>query len=234
MKIAGLQKNSFVDYPEKIAAVIFTPGCNMNCFYCHNQVLLGKNADKNLIDTEEVLGFLAGRRGFLEGVVISGGEPMLQSGLEEFMQDVKRMGYSVKLDTNGTNPCMLKKLIDGRLVDYVAMDIKAPLHKYSQICRTYVNINEIQESIDLLMQGRVDYEFRTTFVPRLNEEDILRIAGRIKGARLYVLQQFRGQAVQGKKADTRLYVRPHSSHYIKSAAEKIKDLVERCETRGCV
>jgi len=234
MEIAGLQKNSFVDFPGKIAAVIFTPGCNMNCFYCHNQVLLSKSADKNLLDTKEVLGFLSGRKGFLEGVVISGGEPTLQPGLEMFICDVKKIGYSVKLDTNGTNPRILKKLIDGKLLDYVAMDIKAPPYKYDQICRTYVDINKIQESINLLMQGRVDYEFRTTFVPQLNEEDILCIAGRIKGARLYVLQQFRRQTVQAEKADMHLYVHPHGSDFIKGTAEKIKEIVERCENRGCV
>jgi pyruvate formate lyase activating enzyme len=234
MKIAGLQKNSFVDYPGKIAAVVFTPGCNMNCFYCHNQVLLGENTDKNLLDTKEVLEFLSDRRRFLEGLVISGGEPTLQDGLEEFIQDVKRMGYCVKLDTNGTNPRMLKKLIEGKLLDYVAMDIKAPPYKYDQICRVYVNMEKIRESMDLLMWGKVCYEFRTTFVPQLNEEDILCIAGRIKGARLYVLQQFRRQTVHDGKADMRLSIHPHSSDFIKGVAEKIRDMVEKCEIRGCV
>ena len=111
MLIGGIQKNSFVDYPGKIAAVIFTTGCNMNCFYCHNRILLSQNTCKNLLDTEDVLKFLHDRVNFLEGVVISGGEPTLQDELEKFIQNIKRMGYSVKLDTNGTNPHILKKLI---------------------------------------------------------------------------------------------------------------------------
>jgi len=234
MKIAGLQKNSFVDYPGKIAAVVFTPGCNMNCFYCHNQALLNENADKNLLGAKKVLEFLSGRKKFLDGVVISGGEPTIQDGLEGFIQNVRSMGYSVKLDTNGTNPHILKKLIDGRLLDYVAMDIKAPPYKYNYICRACVNMEKIRESIDLLMCEKVCYEFRTTFVPQLNEKDMLRIADRIKGARLYVLQQFRRQAVQGQKAGMHLCVHPHSSHYIKGAAEKIQEMVEKCEIRGCV
>lgn len=234
MKIAGLQKNSFVDYPGKIAAVIFTPGCNMNCFYCHNQVLLSENADKNLLDTKEVLQFLSDRRRFLEGVVISGGEPTLQPSLEMFICDVKKIGYPVKLDTNGTNPHILKKLIDGKLLDYVAMDIKAPPEKYNNICRTCVNMDKIQESINLLMQGKVDYEFRTTFVPQLNEEDILCIARRIKGARLYVLQQFKSRTAQEERDNGFLFARLHRSNFIKDIVEKIKGTIERCETRGCV
>lgn len=229
MKIAGLQNNSFVDYPGKIAAVVFTPGCNMNCFYCHNKILLTPEADKSLLNREEVLKFLHERRKFLDAVVISGGEPTLQDGLEEFMKDVKRMGYPVKLDTNGTNPSVLKKLINSKLLDYVAMDIKAPLEKYGYICGTRVEIDKIRESIDLLMQGDVDYEFRTTFVPQLGERDILSIAQMIKGARQYVLQQYKQQYMHYIQQEP-----PHSSRFIMTVAGKVKGMVGRCETRGCL
>ena len=233
MKIAGLQKYSFVDYPGKIAAVVFAPGCNMNCFFCHNQVLLNENAVNNLLDAESVLKFLSGRKNFLDGVVISGGEPTIQDGLEEFVMNVRSMGYPVKLDTNGTNPQILKAFIDDGLLDYVAMDIKAPMEKYDYICRVCVNTDKIRESIELLMRGKVRYEFRTTFVPQLGEEDILCIAGIIKGARLYVLQQFRRPSAQEGEAGAHLRVRPHSANYIKDTAGKIKDLVEKYEIRGC-
>lgn len=233
MQISGIQKNSFIDYPGKIAAVIFTPGCNLNCFYCHNKILLSQNAYKNLLDTEEILKFLYDRKNFLDGVVISGGEPTLQARLEEFIQNVKRMGYPVKLDTNGINPHILKKLIDSKLLDYVAMDIKAPSYKYVDICRVETDIDKIQESIDLLMQGKVDYEFRTTFVPQLDDKDIICIAKRIKGARLYVLQQFRRQIEKSEKIDMHMCVSPHRSDYIRETAAKLKEIVKRCETRGC-
>lgn len=127
MIIAGLDKNSFVDYPGKIAATVFTPYCNLNCYYCHNRILLLSDAGKSQFTVNEVVAFLEKRKGFLDGVVITGGEPTLQEGLKEFIQIVKALGYAVKLDTNGTNPEILKELLNKGLLDYVAMDIKSPL-----------------------------------------------------------------------------------------------------------
>jgi pyruvate formate lyase activating enzyme len=191
MKIAGLQKNSMIDYPGKISAVVFTQGCNMNCGYCHNRRLINHNLNSSLIEEEEVLAFLEKRRGLLDGVVVSGGEPTLQKDLFCFFEQIRAMGYSAKLDTNGTNPSVLSQLIERGLLDYVAMDVKAPLCKYRQICCSPVNPEYISESIDLLIKGKVEYEFRTTYTPELCDEDLIDITHTIKGAKRFVLQQYK-------------------------------------------
>ncbi|NLY18553.1 MAG: anaerobic ribonucleoside-triphosphate reductase activating protein [Clostridiaceae bacterium] len=191
MKIAGLARQSFVDYPGKIAACVFTQGCNMNCGFCHNRSLVGSNHKNPLIDEAEVISFLHRRRKFLDGVVITGGEPTLQPDLDSFIKRVKNMGYPVKLDTNGTKPDVLKKLIEKNLLDYIAMDIKAPMKKYRDICRSDFNEEALLECISIIKNSNVDYEFRTTCCPQLNESDIYEIADLIKGAKKYVLQQYR-------------------------------------------
>lgn len=230
MKIAGLQKNSFVDYPGNIAAVVFTPGCNLNCYYCHNRHII-HHVDVTY-DINAVVEFLASRRSFLDGVVISGGEPTLQVGLEEFIIKIKGLGYLVKLDTNGTQPLILQNLIQKNLVDYIAMDIKAPLKRYAEICGVDVDTGSIEQSIQILMNAKRDYEFRTTFVPELKKEDIMEIARMIRGAKRYVLQQFRiPEQKQGIK-DIRLYRNPHPPHVFTEAISDIAPMVESCLTRG--
>lgn len=229
MKLAGLEKDSFVDYPGKISAVLFTPGCNMDCFYCHNRWLIENGIERELLNMHEVLAFLKSRKSFLDGVVISGGEPTLQTGLVEFISTLKEAGFAVKLDTNGTRPKVLMKLINDRLVDYIAMDVKASFDKYSDICCTSVPLSDIQHSMDILLQGRTDYEFRTTFAPQLNEKDILFIGEKIKGAKLYVLQRMRmppGRQIEGWNE---YYC---SNEYILDIAKKLKQFVQRVETRG--
>lgn len=188
MYIAGYIKNSFVDYPGKIACSIFTVGCNMRCWYCHNSHLFEKAKIK--ITEEEIFDFLKQRVGQLDGVVVSGGEPTLQPDLLNFLAKVKALGYAVKLDTNGTNFEVLLQAIKQNLVDYVAMDIKAPLQKYSQITGVKNDMESINESIDLLLENRVDYEFRTTFSPDLTLEDVEEICKRIKGAKTYSIQKY--------------------------------------------
>ncbi|NLD47312.1 MAG: anaerobic ribonucleoside-triphosphate reductase activating protein, partial [Clostridiaceae bacterium] len=155
MKIAGIQKNSFVDFPGKVSAVLFTPGCNMNCFYCHNRRLLSLNENEDVVEIDEVSQLLAKRKGFLDAVVISGGEPTLQTGLGRFLEKLKGIGYKVKLDTNGTNPQVIESLIGNNLVDYIAMDIKAPFERYSEVCCTDVDAESIRRSIKVLMEGRI-------------------------------------------------------------------------------
>lgn len=191
MKIAGLQKSSLIDYPGKISAVVFTQGCNMNCSYCHNRRLIKKHTQDNTYNVFELLEFLKKRAGLLDGVVISGGEPTLQNDLFDFIKQVKKMGFLIKLDTNGTNPSLLKELIDDNLIDYVAMDIKAPMIKYIQVCCSSVDTEKIRESINILLHGKVEYEFRTTFAPELSCEDLVDISKYIKGAEQYVIQQYR-------------------------------------------
>ncbi|HEY8499342.1 MAG TPA: anaerobic ribonucleoside-triphosphate reductase activating protein [Clostridia bacterium] len=198
MKIAGIIKQSFVDYPGSIAAAVFTRGCNMNCVFCHNRHILGSEGQKNNIDEERVLNFLEKRKGLLDGVVISGGEPALQPDLEVFIQKVKYMGYAVKLDTNGTFPDIVMKLVKKGLLDYIAMDVKAPLEKYGEICRCSIERKRISESISVIMNSGIDYEFRTTCCPQLDNDDLIEIGKLVYGAKKYVLQQCRKTDENGR------------------------------------
>lgn len=198
MKIAGIVRQSLVDYPGKLAAAVFTQGCNMNCVFCHNRCLVAEQGETPSVQEDEVLSFLEKRRKFLDGVVVSGGEPTLQPDLEGFIEKVKAMGFLVKLDTNGTRPGVIKKLFDKKLVDYVAMDVKAPMKRYREICRSEVDERDILESMTLIRDSDADYEFRTTYCPQLNETDIREIGRLIAGAKKYVLQQYREtDAVKG-------------------------------------
>ncbi|HOM03432.1 MAG TPA: anaerobic ribonucleoside-triphosphate reductase activating protein [Acetivibrio sp.] len=224
MRIAGIHNNSFVDFPGKLAAIVFTPGCNMNCFYCHNRTLISGNSEE-LIDSDEVFKLLTKRKGFIEGVVVSGGEPTLQEDLEDFMEKVKSLGYAVKLDTNGTNPQAIENLIRKRLVDYIAMDVKAPFGKYNEVCCAKVDIERIKKSIEIIKSSKIDYEFRTTVAPGLDMDDILEIANDIAGARLYVLQKYRDISGKGIKGS-------HNPQFLLDAAARIKGIVRKVETRG--
>ncbi len=232
MKIVGIHKNSTVDYPGKLSAVAFTPGCNMNCFYCHNRSIICEDGQKNLIDPNEFLNILKKRKNFLEGVVISGGEPTIQADLDDYIFRIKQMGYPVKLDTNGTNPRVIKELFNKRLIDYIAMDIKAPFDKYPQVCGADIPMQNIEESIAFIMAGEIDYEFRTTFVPQLSEKDGINIAKKIKGAKKYVLQQYRRPEVDGDFFDYRLLESPHSSDIMRGFSEQIRAYVQNFELRG--
>jgi pyruvate formate lyase activating enzyme len=190
MNIIGQEKASFIDYPDKISIVYFCSNCNMLCKYCHNYHLV--KGEGRSIDHDEIFSFLKKRKKFVDAVCISGGEPTLHEGLYDFAKRVKDTGYLVKLDTNGTNPQMVKKLIDEKIVDYVAMDIKAPFHKYEIVTGTKVKMEAIKESIELLRNSDIDYEFRTTICKELlTKEDILEIAKYLKGSKRYSIQNFR-------------------------------------------
>jgi pyruvate formate lyase activating enzyme len=189
LKFAGFIKSSFVDYPNEISAVVFTSGCNFNCWYCHNQGLInGKIEESEMIDEKEILDFLNKRKGLLDGLVISGGEPTLHSDLKDFIRKVKKLGFKVKLDTNGTNPKLLQDLIDKRLIDFVAMDIKTTLEKYNDVIGKFSRIEDVKTSISILMNSNIDYEFRTTFAPGISVEDIENIAKMIAGARVMLFK----------------------------------------------
>ena len=189
MKIGGVQKTSFIDYPGKIAAVIFTCGCNFACGYCHNGGLFDL---RTILPQKDVLEYLKNRHNKLDAVVISGGEPTLQPDLPDFARKVKNLGFLVKLDTNGTNPEVLKRLFEENLLDYVAMDIKAPPEKYFQVVNRSVNVKNIVDSVDFIKNCGVDYEFRTTVVKeQLNFDDFEKIGSFLRGASLYYLQKFR-------------------------------------------
>lgn len=195
MIIGGLQKTSLLDFPEKIAAIVFTVGCNFRCGYCHNPELINGEAK-----IEEVFEFLKTRQGKLDGVVITGGEPCLQKDLPEFIKQVKELGFAVKLDTNGSFPEMLEKVLPD--LDYVAMDIKAPLEKFSQIVNVDVDTSKILKSIEILKNGGVDYEFRTTVVKsQLSFEDFEKIGQLIQGAPRYYLQRFEASKILDKSLE---------------------------------
>ncbi len=232
MEIAGVVKCSFVDYPGKIAVVIFTPGCNLLCSFCHNWELIDGDSVPCGTTQEEVLAWLETRLGLLDAVVISGGEPTLQSGLAGFMAEVRSLGYLMKLDTNGTRPNALASLINAGFLDYMAMDIKAPAEKYDEICGVPVDQHAIDESIALLMDGRVDYEFRTTIVPQLNREDILAIGNRIRGARLYVLQQYRELQLTEALNNPRWTSASAPPPWLEDVQQRLAQMLKICLTRG--
>lgn len=194
--ICGLQPVSLIDYPGRVCATLFVGGCNLRCPYCHNPELVVGPA--KVLDPDEVIGFLTKRSGVLDGVCISGGEPTLYPGIELLAERVKRMGLNVKLDTNGTNPNMLARLLSRGLIDYVSIDVKAPRERYSEVVRlpadtkSFCVAESVNSSVELVNSSAVEYEIRTTVCPALlDREDILEIGRWFKGARRYVLQQYR-------------------------------------------
>lgn len=192
MNICGLQKLAMVDFPGKIAATVFTGACNLRCPFCHNALLVTRLTETPTIPTEEVLDFLRSRRGLLDGVVLSGGEPLLQSDAVDFLQSVRDMGFAVKLDTNGCYPDALADILSHRLVDYIAMDIKNCREKYGITTGVpNLDLSPILSSIDLIQRAGIDYEFRTTVVRELHTAaDIQSIGKWLSGSHRYVLQQF--------------------------------------------
>lgn len=194
MRIAGLQKLTLLDFPDKTAATVFTAGCNLRCPFCHNAELATASVQDStaLLNEEEFFTFLEKRNGLLDGVCITGGEPLLQPGIEEFCQEVLSRGFSVKLDTNGFFPERLASLIDAHLIDYVAVDIKNQSSKYAEtVGIPQIDIAPLQKTIDLLVRGEIDYEFRTTVVKELHSPaDIFALATEIKDAQSWYLQSF--------------------------------------------
>ena len=189
MKICGLQKLTALDFPGRIACTIFTPGCNLRCGFCHNAALV--TASPPDMDAEEIFAYLRKRRGVLEGVALTGGEPLLQEGLADFLREVKALGYAVKLDTNGCFPGALEARVGEGLVDYVAMDIKNSPERYAATCGREVDMAAIERSIAVIMNSGVDYEFRTTVVNPLHSDgDIEKMGELIRGARRWYLQNF--------------------------------------------
>jgi pyruvate formate lyase activating enzyme len=190
MVIGGWQKNSFIDYPEKISCVLFLQGCNFACPYCFNPDLVKKHP-KKIIELDHVYDFLEKRKGLLDGVVISGGEPTLHKGLFSLCERIHEMGFSIKLDTNGSRPHVIKKLIRKGMIDYIAMDIKTDPAKYPPIIQENNHPEHILSSIRIIMASSLDYEFRTTCIKPLIDDNIMeRISIQIKGAMRYALQQF--------------------------------------------
>ena len=207
MKIAGLQKQSLIEYPGKISAVIFIAGCNFRCPWCYvPDLVLPERIKKNkIIPQKEVFSFLKERKKFLEAVALTGGEPTIHSELPDFIRKIKKMNYLIELETNGTNPEMINYLIDKKLIDYLAMDIKQDLNfdKYNQIVGNVLTkklFENIKKSINILLTGKIDYEFRTTLMKEFHKkEEIIEICKKIKNAKIYYLQNFeKKETISGK------------------------------------
>ncbi len=195
MIFGGIQKNSLIDYPGKISCVLFTSGCNFACPYCHNPDLVKNNPAVSLNETE-IYAFLESRKRFLDGVVISGGEPTIHDDIKSVCKNIKTLGYPVKLDTNGSNPSVIKNLIDEGLIDYIAMDIKTDPALYSFFVKYGCESADIISSIKTIMNSAIDFEFRTTCVkPFISRPVIEKISGIIKGSSHYILQHFQNKNV---------------------------------------
>lgn len=192
MKIHGFQKMTMLDYPGRVACTLFTAGCNFRCPFCHNALLVTDIDAAATYDEEEIFAYLEKRRGVLDGVAITGGEPLLNRDIPALLGRIKALGYAIKLDTNGSYPALLKSLVEDRLVDYVAMDIKNSKEKYALTAGVPdLDLRPIEESVAFLLSGKVDFEFRTTVVKELHDEkDIAAIADWIEGAPRYFLQNF--------------------------------------------
>lgn len=194
MKISGIQKLTLLDYPGTVACTLFTAGCNFRCPFCHNAMLvLPEQIEDASLNEDEILGFLKKRQGVLDGVAITGGEPLLHRELPELLGKIKALGYKIKLDTNGSNPELLHSIIENRLVDRVAMDIKNAPEAYGEtVGVTEVDIAPIAKSKDMLLRGDIDYEFRTTVVKGIHtRQSLIGAAKWIAGAKEYYLQQFK-------------------------------------------
>ena len=232
MKIGGLQKTTLIDYPGKPAATIFVSGCNFRCPFCHNpELVLPEEIEKQPeIPLKDIYDFLEERKNFLQGVVICGGEPTIHGDLPDFIKRIKQMDYLVKLDTNGYNPKMLKKLLDDKLLDYVAMDIKAPKERYKELTNVDVDVEKIDESIDILKKENIDFEFRTTVVPGLiTKKDIIEIAKWLTKAPKYFLQTFENTT---KTIDPAfMEVKMFEPGFLEDLREEIKSYFDSCQIR---
>jgi len=233
MEIHGFQKLTLLDYPEHIAATVFTGGCNFRCPFCQNGDLVVNPSGQPMISEEEVLTVLRKRQGMLQGVCITGGEPTLQKDLKDFIRKVKDMGYLVKLDTNGYRPEVLKELLLENLPDYVAMDVKASLTNYAKVAGcSGMDVAKIQESIALLKEGSIPYEFRTTVVKGLHTlEEFEEIGQMLAGARAYYLQTFQeNDRVLGQNSG--MWMCAFSPEEMKQIAEMARKYIDKVELRG--
>ncbi len=230
MQIKGWVKTSLIDYPGRIATVVFTGGCNLRCPYCQNSKLVLHPQTLPDLDPVEIFRFLTRRRGLIDGVVITGGEPTLRPGIGSFVGELKGLGLAIKLDTNGYRPQALRELLEQELLDYVAMDIKAPLSKYHLAAGVPVDVQRIEESVRLILSSGIDHEFRTTVALGIvAPEDVEEMARLISGAEKYVLQQFRPQ---GALAARFREIAPYPAQTLLEMAQAAERWVGEVEVRG--
>lgn len=229
MRIKGFVESSLIDFPARICSVIFTPGCNFRCPFCHNPELVVDDKTEG-IDENTILEYLTKHKKWIDGVVISGGEPLLQADIENFLVKIKELGMQVKIDTNGSNPDLLNELMQKKLVDFIAMDIKSSIETYEKTTNVPVNIENIKRSVELIMNSHLEYEFRTTIVPKfIDENEIKKIAELIKGADKYVLQQFRNDVTLDESFKNERSYTPEQLEDLRKIASKN---IKKCEIRG--
>lgn len=231
MPIGGLQKLTLIDFPGKLACTVFFMGCNFQCPWCYSkELVLPQEIKKHQkISEKNFLNFLKERKGLLEGVVLCGGEPTLNKGLPDFIKKIKKFGYLVKLDTNGSNPKALKNLIDKKLIDYAAMDIKVTEEKYPELFNGKIKIEDIKKSIEILKEGKIDYEFRTTVIPTIHtKEDIIKIANWLGTVKRYYLQNFKAEKTINKDFEK---IRPYPKEYLLEIKRAISPFFESCQVR---
>lgn len=229
MKIGGFQEFSLIDYPGKLCAIVFTQGCNFRCPYCHNPELVDPERFTKPVSEDYIFSFLEKRKDKLDAVEITGGEPTLHRDLADFIAKIKSMGFLIKLDSNGTNPEVVETLIKNNMVDYLAMDVKAPLEKYGQAVGAEVDTKKIKKSIELIKRSGLEHEFRTTIVRgHLSPEDIVQIGKLLEGASLYILQKF----VPSKTLDPEFSQKEtYSKEEFIELRDKIKKYVKECMIR---
>ncbi|MBO6006993.1 MAG: anaerobic ribonucleoside-triphosphate reductase activating protein [Lachnospiraceae bacterium] len=230
MRLGGIQKLTLLDYPGTVACTVFTLGCNMRCPFCHNALLVTKTEEAEVYPEEEFFAFLNKRRGILDGVCVTGGEPLLQSDAGEFIAKIKALGYKVKLDTNGSFPDRLEEILKSGNVDYVAMDIKNSPEKYAEtVGIPGFDVSKIQRSIEIIRSSGVEYEFRTTVVaPLHNGESIAGAAEMVKGSPRYFLQNFvdSGNLISGEGMSGL------TDEELNNALAKAKDFIPQAQIRG--
>lgn len=229
MNVKGIQKTSLIDFPGVISSVLFTGGCNLRCGYCYNELL----TDDTSLDShteESVFSFLKKRKGLIDGVVISGGEPTLQKDLKPFIIKVRELGFRVKIDTNGMNPDVIRDILSESLVDYIAMDIKTSAPKYEELCGKGADYSRILETLEVMKKSGIDYELRTTCVPDfVTFEDLKMIASDIKKVKRYYLQQFVNESTIDKNLSARI---PYEKETLAGFRSYMSDYAEICEIRG--
>ncbi len=231
MKIGGLQKLTLIDYPQKVACTVFLSGCNLRCPWCYSpELVLPEKIKKHpQIEEADFFDFLDKRKGKLDGVVVCGGEPTIYSGIYEFIGEIKKRGFLVKIDTNGINSDTLKKLVRQKLLDYIAMDVKLPLSRYKELSNNKLDSKKIKESIDFIMKSGVDHEFRTTVIPGVHEKkDIQEIGEIIRGAKKYYLQNFFPEKTL---EESFLLKEPFSEEKLEEFKKVASLFVEKCEIR---
>lgn len=220
MKIYGLNKTTLLDYPGKVAATIFLGGCNFRCPFCQNSSLVLNPSAQPEIPVKEVLSFLKKRKGILDGVCITGGEPTLSPDLPELLQEIRTLGYPIKLDTNGTQPALLKTLTEQNLIQMTAVDIKACPDNYPALCGlVHPELDAVKETVEFLKNGTLDYEFRTTVIRELHsEKDFIEIGQWLTGAKAYYLQAYR---------DSEEVLQPGFSSYTRKELEHFREILKR-------